>query len=47
LKQFFEGRSVTVRIDMPATEQGVDIRRQALGDEEECGSHGEGADGVA
>jgi hypothetical protein len=23
------------------------LRRQALGDEEECGSHGEGADGVA
>jgi hypothetical protein len=26
LKQFFEGRSVTIRIDMPATEQGIDIR---------------------
>jgi hypothetical protein len=26
LKQFFEGRSVTVRIDMPATEKGIDIR---------------------
>jgi hypothetical protein len=26
LKQFFEGRSVTVRIDMPATELGIDIR---------------------
>lgn len=25
LKQFFEGRSVTVRIDMPATEKGIDI----------------------
>jgi len=25
LKQFFEGRSVTVRIDMPATEQGIDL----------------------
>jgi hypothetical protein len=26
LKEFFEGRSVRVRIDMPATEQGIDIR---------------------
>jgi hypothetical protein len=25
LKQFFEGRSVTVRIDMPATQKGIDI----------------------
>jgi len=25
LKQFFEGRSVTVRIDMPATAKGIDI----------------------
>lgn len=25
LKQFFEGRSVTVRVDMPATQQGIDI----------------------
>jgi hypothetical protein len=26
LKQFFEGRAVTVRIDMPATSKGIDIR---------------------
>src|SRR5262249_49751741 len=25
LKQFFEGRTVTVRIDMPATAKGIDI----------------------
>jgi hypothetical protein len=31
LRQFFEGRSVTVRIDMPATSKGIDIRADQPG----------------